>query len=382
MEKIEFGELRIGEVARKNLMHVCDTNWASGGPKVRELEDKWNQLFDYDNSTAVSSGTDGCINSCFALYDLKGAKRGVSEVIVPALSFIATANAVRASGLVPKFVDVKRETLNIDETKIEESINENTVAIQVVHTMGRMAEMDVICEIAERHNLIVIEDACEAHGAKFKDKLVGHWGDMSIYSFYVAHLVCSGEGGMISSNDPDIGKLLFSTRSHGRPYDSVYFEHKRSGLNSKMNDLEASIGLEAIDVFWDTFWTRHAFMKEMRKAANGFEDTAWFSEEDEGNINCPHGFSITCKKKGDIEIVKDTFDKYKIHHKRNFGCIPTQQIAFEDMGHKLGQFPEAEWVGNNGIHMGCHQYLTEEKMERICKAIREALTKCKESNNE
>jgi len=256
------------------------------------------------------------------------------------------------------------------------------VAIQVVHTMGRMAEMDVICEIAERHNLIVIEDACEAHGAKFKDKLVGHWGDMSIYSFYVAHLVCSGEGGMISSNDPDIGKLLFSTRSHGRPYNSVYFEHKRSGLNSKMNDLEASIGLEAIGVFWDTFWTRHAFMKEMRKAANGFEDIAWFSEEDEGNINCPHGFSVTCKKEGDIEIVKDTFDKYRIHHKRNFGCIPTQQIAFGDMGHKLGQFPEAEWVGDNGIHIGCHQYLTGENMERICKAIKEALEKCKENNNE
>ena len=382
MEKIEFGELRIGETARKNLMHVCDTNWASGGPKVKELEKKWSKLFDYDNSTAVSSGTDGCINSCFALYDLKGAKRGVSEVIVPALSFIATSNAVRASGLIPKFVDVKKETLNIDETKIEEAINENTVAIQVVHTMGRMAEMDVISEIAKKHDLIIIEDACEAHGAKFKDKLVGHWGDMSIYCFYVAHLVCCGEGGMISSNDPEIGKLLFSTRSHGRPFDSVYFDHRRSGLNSKMNDLEASIGLEAIEVFWDTFWTRHAFMKTMRAAASGFEDIAWFSEEDEGNINCPHGFSITCKKENDIEIVKEVFDKYKIHHKRNFGCIPTQHLAFEDMGYKLGDFPEAEWVGNNGIHIGCHQYLTEENMNRICKAIKEALTKCRDKKNE
>ena len=381
MEKIEFGELRIGEKAKANLMHVCDTNWASGGPKVRELEKKWSSLFNYDNSIAVSSGTDGCINSCFSLYDLKNAKRGVSEVICPALSFIATANAVRASGLVPRFVDVKKETLNIDEKKIEEAINENTVAIQVVHTMGRMAEMDVICEIAERHNLIVIEDACEAHGAKFKDKFVGHWGDMSVYSFYVAHLVCSGEGGMISSNNPEIGKLIFSTRSHGRPFDSVYFDHRRSGLNSKMNDLEASIGLEAIDVFWDTFWTRHGFMKRMRQAASGFENVAWFSEEDEGNVNCPHGFSITCKHEGHIEMVKEVFDKYKIHHKRNFGCIPTQHLAFSDMGHELGDFPEAEWVGDNGIHIGCHQYLTEENLQRICTAIRESLTRCTEAAN-
>ena len=378
MKKIEFGELRIGEIARKNLMDVCDTNWASGGPKVKELEQKWSKLFNYKRSVAVSSGTDGCINSCFSLYDLKNAKRNVSEVIVPALSFIATSNAVRAAGLVPRFVDVKRETLNIDETKIEEAINENTVAIQVVHTMGRMAEMDVICDIAKKHNLIVIEDACEAHGAMFKDKYVGHWGDMSIYSFYVAHLVCCGEGGMISVNDSNIGNLIFSTRSHGRPFDSVYFDHQRTGLNSKMNDLEASIGLEAIDVFWDTFWTRHKFMKRMRKSVEGFEDVAWFSEEDEGNINCPHGFSITCKKSGDIEIVKNTLDKYLIHHKRNFGSIPTQQNAFADMGYSLGDFPEAEWVGDNGVHIGCHQYLTEENMDRICKALQESLTKCRE----
>lgn len=377
MKRIEFGELRIGEKARKNLMEVCDTNWASNGPKVKELENKWSDLFNYERSVATSSGTDGCINSCLALYDLKNAKRNVSEVIVPALSFIATSNAVRAAGLVPKFVDVKRETLNIDETKIEEAINENTVAIQVVHTMGRMAEMDVICDIAKRHNLIVIEDACEAHGAKFKDKYVGHWGDMSVYSFYVAHLVCCGEGGMVSTNSQEIGDLIFSTRSHGRPVNSVYFDHQRTGINSKMNDMEASIGLEAIDVFWDTFWTRHKSMKRMRKAVEGFEDVAWFSEEDEGNINCPHGFSITCKKEGDIEIVKQTFDKYNIHHKRNFGCIPTQHGAFEDMGHSLGDFPEAEWVGMNGVHIGCHQYLSDQDIERICTAMREALTLCR-----
>lgn len=379
MKRIEFGELRIGEVAKKNLLHVCETNWASAGPKVKELEKKWSDLFDYEDSIAVSSGTDGCINSCFVLYDLKNAKRNVSEVIVPSLSFIATSNSVRAAGLVPKFVDIKKETLNIDETKIEEAINENTVGIMVVHTMGRMAEMDVICDIAKKHDLVVIEDSCEAHGAKFKDKLVGHWGDMSIYSFYVAHLVCSGEGGMISTNREDVARLLTSTRSHGRPFDSLYFDHRRSGLNSKMNDLEASLGLEAVEVFWDTFWTRHRSMKKMREACVGYEDVAWFSEEDEGNINCPHGFSITCKKAGTIDIVKQTLDKYNIHHKRNFGSIPTQQIAFADMGHKLGDFPEAEWVGDNGVHIGCHQYLSDDDLERICTALKEALQACREA---
>ena len=378
MKRIEFGELRIGQNARRNLLHVCDTNWASGGPKVKDLEDRFSKLFGYNISVVMSSGSVCVTNACLSIYDLKGATRGVSEVIVPACSFIATSNGVRAAGLIPRFVDVKKETLNIDESKIEEAINDNTVAIMPVHTMGRMAEMNAICSLGRRYNLTVIEDACEAHGAALCDgytsKYVGNWGDMSIYSYYIAHLVCCGEGGMVSTNDDNIADILSSTRSHGRPFNSIYFDHQRTGLNSKMNDLEASIGLEAVSVFWDTFWTRHKFMKTMRAAAEGFEDVAWFSEEDDECINCPHGFSITCKEEGKIDKVKETFDKYNIHHKRNFGCIPTQHRAFEDMGYYLGDFPNAEWIGDNGVHIGCHQYLTEENLDRICTAIKEGLS--------
>ena len=389
MEKIEFGELRIGDIARKHLMDVCDTNWASGGPKVKDFEDQWTELFEYERSVAMSSGTDGVINACLALYDLKSAVRGESEVIVPALSFIATSNGVRAAGLIPKFVDIKKETLNIDESKIEEAITDKTVAIMPVHTMGRMAEMDIICDIAKRHNLIVIEDACEAHGAKFKGKGVGHWGDMSIYSFYIAHLVCCGEGGMVSTNNSDIAKILSSTRSHGRPFNSIYFDHQRSGLNSKMNDMEASLGLEAIDCFWRTFYIRHSSMKQMRRACMGFGDIAWFSEEGcahvkdgifpdcyQATVKCPHGFSITCKNDGDIEHVRYALTKANIHWKRNFGCIPTQHAAFADMGYKTGDFPASEWTGNNGIHIGCHQYLSDADLDRITKALKEGLGRC------
>ena len=376
MKRIEFGELKIGEVAKNNLLHVCKTNWASGGPKVKELEKKWSELFGYGRSIAMSSGTDGCINACLTLYDLRSAVRG-DEVIVPALSFIATSNGVRAAGFTPKFVDVERETLNINESKIEEAITDKTVAIMPVHTMGRPCDMEKICEIANKHNLIVIEDSCEAHGAKFKGKFVGNWGDMSIYSYYIAHLVCCGEGGMVSTNNQGIGDLLGSTRSHGRPFNSIYFDHERMGINSKMNDLEASLGLEAVECFWDTFWTRYNFMKRMREACRGWEDVAWFSEEDENNLNCPHGFSITCKREGDIKKVVSMFDKYNIHWKRSFGCIPTQHRAFADMGYKLGDFPESEWVGDNGIHIGCHQYLTEENLDRIAMACKEGLEACR-----
>ena len=372
MERIEFGELRIGDTARAHLSDVCDTNWASMGPKVRSFENQWSHLFDYKDSIAVSSGTDACINACLALYDIADAARG-DEVIVPALSFIATSNAVRMAGLTPVFVDVEKETLNIDPSKIEDAITDKTRAIMVVHTMGRPCDMTVIMEIAKKYSLRVIEDACEAHGAIHKMKRIGLFGDMTCFSFYIAHLVCCGEGGMVSTNDEHIANVLRSTRSHGRPFGSIYFDHQRTGINSKMNDLEASIGLEGIENFWETFNTRKDTMYRFRMACLGFDDVAWFSEEEARDFNCPHGFSITAKKEGDIDKVIKCLDDYNIHWKRNFGCIPTQHAAFADMGHVLGDFPNAEWIGENGIHIGCHQYLSEEDVVRVETALKQAL---------
>jgi len=372
MDRIEFGELRIGPVARTHLLDVCDTNWASMGPKVRSFEKQWTDLFKYKHSVAVSSGTDACINACLSLYDLTDASRG-DEIIVPALSFIATSNAVRMAGFTPVFVDVKKETLNIDEDQIEERITPNTKAIMAVHTMGKPCNMWRIKEIADRHNLVVIEDSCEAHGASHQNTLIGHFGEMACFSYYIAHLVCCGEGGMVSTNCEDTANVLRSTRSHGRPFDSIYFDHQRTGINSKMNDLEASIGLEGIQSFWETFDTRRETIRRFRNACGGYDNVAWFSEEDEGDINCPHGFSITTKSEGAIHKVKECLDNYNIHWKRNFGSIPTQHAAFSDAGYRLGDFPNSEWIGNNGIHIGCHQYLTEEDIQRVEASLGEAL---------
>ena len=114
-------------------------------------------------------------------------------------------------------------------------------------------------------------------------------------------------------------------------------------------------------------------MIRFRMACLGFEDVAWFSEEEARDFNCPHGFSITAQKEGGIVKVTDCLDRYNIHWKRNFGCIPTQHAAFSDMGHSIGDFPNAEWVGENGVHIGCHQYLSEEDIARVEVALKEAL---------
>ncbi|MDO8509320.1 MAG: DegT/DnrJ/EryC1/StrS family aminotransferase [Nanoarchaeota archaeon] len=372
--RIEFGELKIGEKAKKNLLHCVETNWASGGPKVAEFEKEWGNIFDYKHNVAMSSGTDADINACAVLYEY-GAKRG-DEVIVPALSFIATSNAVLAAGFSPVFVDIEKHTLNINPNKIEEKISPKTRAIMVVHTMGKPCEMDKIMEIAKKHNLIVIEDACEAHGAKYKDKFVGHWGDMSAFSFYVAHLICCGEGGMVSTNNEKMANILKTTRSHGR--EGLYFDHIRFGLNSKMNDMEASLGLEAVDKFWEVFNKRKENLYYLLDKLKDLEKFAYFNLEEKHEVVCPHAFSITLKDpKYNYKELYEYLESNSIKCKRNFGSIPTQHKAFAFMNHKLGDFPEAEYVGDNGLHFGIHQFLSREDLDYISEVIHKYFSKFK-----
>ena len=149
------------------------------GKYVREFEEKFAGLFGVKYGIAVSSGTDADAIACAVLYDF-GARRG-DEIIVPALSFVATGNAVLQAGFNPVFVDVRRETLNIDPEKIEKVITSKTRAIMPVHLMGKPAAMDEIVSIAKKHKLYVIEDAAEAHGAEYKGKKIGTIGAMACF---------------------------------------------------------------------------------------------------------------------------------------------------------------------------------------------------------
>ncbi len=245
--RIAFGELKIGDIAKEYIQMAVDKNWVSEGANVKELEQKFAARFGYKHAIATSSGTDANICCCASLYDF-GAKKG-DEIIVPALSFVATANSILAAGFIPKFVDIEVETLNINPSKIKPAITGKTRAIMVVHTMGKPCDMDSILEIAKAHNLKIIEDACEAHGASYKERIVGSIGDMGTFSFYAAHLIVCGEGGMVVTNNDEIANVIRSVKSHGRPPGSIYFDFQRIGFNSKMNDLEAAVGLEGIEYF-------------------------------------------------------------------------------------------------------------------------------------
>ncbi len=362
--RIEFGDLRLGEKAKQHLMDCLARNWISGGPKVAQFEKEWENLFGYKYNIAMSSGTDADINACAALYDF-GAKQG-DEIIMPALAFIAPANAIRIAGFTPVFVDIERQTLNINPQKIEEKITPKTRAILVVHTMGKPCAMDIIMDIARRHNLYVLEDACEAHGAQYKGKFVGHWGHAAAFSYYAAHLICCGEGGMVSTNHEAFANVLRSTQSHGRRDAALYFDHVRLGFNSKMNDMEASVGLDQVDSFWQIFNTRKKNLYYLLDKLKDLESFAYFNLEEPSDVVCPHAFSVTLKDpRYNCKKLSAYLEQHSVKCKRNFGSIPTQHDTFAYLNHSLGEFPEAEYVGVNGIHFGIHQCLTREDLDYV-----------------
>lgn len=367
--RIAFGDLKIGDTARKYINDALDRNWVSEGANVREFEQKFAAKFGYKHAIAASSGTDADIVACASLYDF-GAKRG-NEIIVPACSFVSTANSILAAGFVPKFVDIKVETLNIDPNKIEAAVTDKTSAIMVVHTMGKPCEMDSIMEIARNHNLRVIEDSCEAHGATYKGRIVGSIGDMGTFSFYAAHVVVAGEGGMIVTNDDELAKVVRSVKSHGRPFGSISFNFQRIGFNARMNELTAAIGLEGLEHFERNFKKRKDNLYKLLELTEELSDYLYFLKEESYEKVSPHAFPLVLKdKKYDCAKLYKYLEEKGIQCKTLFGSLPTQHDAFKFLNHKYGQFPSSEYVGENGLHFGMHQYLNDDDLTYISETLK------------
>src|SRR6202142_367654 len=259
--KVPFGTVSITPKAKMLIDEAIERRWLTKGKYVREFEEKFAALFGVKYGIAVSSGTDADAIACAVLYDF-GAKRG-DEIIVPALTFVATGNAVLQAGFTPVFVDVQRETLNIDPGKIEKAITPRTRAIMPVHLMGKPAAMDEILRIAKKFKLYVTEDAAEAHGAEYKGKKIGAIGDMACFSLYAAHIVTTIEGGMLITDNEKMAEGARSLRNHGI---DGKFQFKRIGFSAKMNEIEAAVGLGNIEIFHDILEKRRANVRHLIKA--------------------------------------------------------------------------------------------------------------------
>lgn len=367
--RVTFGEIQVGEVGRRYLQAALDRNWVSEGPNVQRFESDFAQRFGYGQAIATSSGTDAGMVAMSALLE-RGVRRG-DEVITPALAFAASANCILAAGLTPRFVDVELDTLNINPALIEAAVTPRTGAIQVVHTMGKPCRMEGILPIAKRHRLMVIEDCCEAHGAYRQGRVVGSFGSMGLFSFYAAHIVCSGEGGMIVTDDSELAGLCRSLRSHGRRGGQLYFHFDRVGYNSKMNDLEAAIGLEGLENFEETFAIRRRHLLRLRELLSALGDRLLLYRDEPSELICPHAFPIVLQDpQASIEGLYRHLESRGIQCKTLFGSLPTQHQAFAFLGYREGAFPVAERIGRTGLHFGLHQYLTDDDIQYLAESVR------------
>ncbi len=392
MKRIPFGTITITDTARKLAMNALETGRISSGKLVREFEDRFASLVGAKEAVAVSTGTDADILALAVLHDF-GAKRG-DEVIIPSLSFVATGNAVLHAGFTPVFVDVELETLNINPAGIEAAITPKTRAIMPVHLMGKPAEMDTINEIAKKHGLVVVEDAAEAHGAIYKGKPAGSLADMAAFSTYVAHIITTGEGGVVTTDREDYADILRSLRSHGRTCsckscalntasaycakrfrgeggEDIRFTFDRIGYSCKMNELEAAIGIGALEVYGEILKKRHDNLIYVLDRFEKFGEFLFTIKEEAHETIGPHAVPVLMREKVPFTRAQltDYLEKNGVETRTLFASMPTQCAGFYHLGHKKGDFPNAEYAGTRGIHFGVHQDLELSDMQYVLDVI-------------
>jgi dTDP-4-amino-4,6-dideoxygalactose transaminase len=394
--RIPFGTISVTARSKDLINEILTTNRLSSGKYVREFEKRFSEIVGTKEAVAVSTGTDADALALAVLYDY-GAKRN-DEIIIPALSFVSTGNAVLQAGFIPVFADIDLNTLNIDPARIEERITEKTKAIMPVHLMGKPADMDAIIEIARRHNLYVIGDAAEAHGAFYKGKNVAVCGDIAAYSLYVAHIISTVEGGIVTTNNSGFAEIMRSLRSHGRACKcescvlnrtsgycekrfrngenhDIRFIFERIGFSAKMNELEAAIGIGNLDIYDDILKRRRENLYYLLDKFEMFHPVLVSIKKETYEEIGPHALPIIIREnpRFNRQQLANFLEKQGIDTRTLFSSIPTQCAGFGFLGYKKGDFPNAEYIGNHGLHIGVHQDLGRSECDYVLETIREFL---------
>lgn len=231
---IKISKPILGEEEKKAVIDVLDSGQLSQGEKVKQLEELFAQYIGTKYAIALNSGTAALHLALIA----NGIGEG-DEVITSPFSFVASASTILMSKAKPVFVDIEEDSFNINPYLIENKISDKTKAVIPVHLFGYPSDMEKIVEIAKKNNLTIIEDACQAHGAKIGDKNVGTFG-IGCFSFYPTKNITTGEGGMITTNDEKIDELIRKLRNHGS---LIRYHHDILGYNYRMTELSAAIGI-------------------------------------------------------------------------------------------------------------------------------------------
>ncbi len=327
------------------------------GENVKRLEEEIAAFCNTKYGIGVASGTDALLLSLMACRVGRG-----DEVITSPFTFIATAEVIVLLGAKPVFVDIDPKTYNIDPAQIEAMITPNTKAIIPVHLYGQPADMDKILDCAKRHNLVVIEDAAQAIGAKYKDKMVGEMGKTCGFSFFPAkNLGAYGDGGMITTNDEDLAKKIRMIRTHGS---QVKYHHEFIGTNSRLDELQAAILRVKLKKLNEWTIQRQRIAQIYTEAFRGKGIITPFVEE----FNSPVYNQYTIRVKNREELIahlKKSGVDTAIHYP-----IPLHlQPAFSYLEYKAGDFIESEQASKEVLSLPMYPELSDEQLETVISAV-------------
>ena len=358
--KVSIASPVIGEEEINAVIDVMKSGMIAQGPKVIEFEEEFAKFVGAKYGIATNSGTSALHVALLAAGIGEG-----DEVITTPFTFAATGNSILYTGARPVFVDIDPETFTIDPSKIEEAITDKTKAIMPVQLYGQSADMDAIMKIAKEQDLIVIEDAAQAHGAVYNGVKVGNLGDMACFSFYPTKNMTTSEGGMITTNNEEFAENAKIYRAHGS---ATKYHHDVLGYNFRMTDIGAAIGIEQLkklESFNDKRIENAKYLNEALADCDLIETPV----VKDGYKHVYHQYTIKVK-----DGKRDELSDYLIENGIGNGIyypIPLyNQVLYTNMGYNQS-LPVTDEIVKDVLSLPIHAKLTKFDLDLIIKTIKD-----------
>ena len=336
-----------------------DSNWYILGSKVQKFEEEYAAFNRVNHCVGLSNGLDALHLSLIALGVGKG-----DEVIVPSNTYIATVLSISYAGATPVFVEPHPGTYNLDPEKLEAAITKRTRAMMPVHLYGQSCQMDRIMEIAKKHNLFVIEDNAQAHGAYFKDKITGSWGDVNATSFYPGkNLGALGDAGAVTTDDAQLARRIKLLRNYGS--DKKYY-NEEIGYNCRLDECQAAF--LSVKLKYLNSWTkqRQEIAEWYNSTLKGVGDLVLPAVAD-GATHVYHIYMIRTHKRNELQqYLADLGIGTLIH----YPVPPHLQKAYKELQYKKGKFPIAEEIADTCLSMPLWPGMTKDHVEEVSVACK------------
>ncbi|HOW54049.1 MAG TPA: aminotransferase class V-fold PLP-dependent enzyme [Syntrophorhabdaceae bacterium] len=350
------------------VVRVMQSRNLSIGSRTIEFEDLIADVAQAKHAVAVTSGT-SALHLCMVA---SGIGPG-DEVITTPFSFIASANCILFEKGTPVFVDIDPVTLNMDPAKVEAAITERTKAIIVVHVFGQPADMDPIMAIAAKHNIIVIEDACEAIGADYKGRRVGAIGRAGTFAFYPNKQMTTGEGAALVTNDEEWANLFRSLRNQGRDKFDGWLNHSRLGYNYRMSELNAAVGVVQLKRLDELLRKRNEVAGAYSKALSSIEQLSPLEIAPTTTRMSWFVYVVRLQEGIARDEVITRMEKRGIPARPYFSPIHLQPFYRQRFGFEPGAFPEAERAGESIIALPFHNNMKVEEIDVVCRALKDVI---------